>query len=420
MARRFYWLKLDGDFFDSKEVKKLRRVAGGDTYTIIYLKMLLKSMQDSGRFYYDGIEETFADEIALEINENPDDVKMTVSFLLHTGLMQEVSESEVNMTRLPEMVGSESDSARRVREHRDRKKLAEPKEEKKATPKTSAERQRAFRAKQNAEKKQHVPLIENHMNQTRYSGNYYIVMQRDHFRCAICGNVENLCVHHIDGYDPEKPENNDESRMITLCRECHSRVHAGQSVPEDLLESIGYGDNVTKKCNTDVTGGNTEKRREEIEKEREGEEMESREEPAALSAPAAAPPVPYEEIRALYHGICSSYPRVVSMSTNRKKAIAARWKEYSYDLEIFRELFERAEASAFMKGKNDRNWRADFDWMLKSDNMAKILEGKYDGQRRKPAAGQTGSGSMSTMEVLAQIAADDRAAVHEEGYTVAE
>ena len=41
MAKKYYWLKLKKDFFNSKEMKKLRRIAGGDTYTVIYLKMQL-------------------------------------------------------------------------------------------------------------------------------------------------------------------------------------------------------------------------------------------------------------------------------------------------------------------------------------------------------------------------------------------
>lgn len=43
--KRYYWLKLMDDFFDSKRIKKLRKMAGGDTYTIIYLKMQLLSLK---------------------------------------------------------------------------------------------------------------------------------------------------------------------------------------------------------------------------------------------------------------------------------------------------------------------------------------------------------------------------------------
>ena len=123
------------------------------------------------------------------------------------------------------------------------------------------------------------------------------------------------------------------------------------------------------------------------------------------SETAAADPVPYEVIKTIYHDKCPSYPRIRKLSANRKKAIAARWKEYKEDLTAFIELFEAAEASPFLQGRNDRNWSADFDWLMKSDNMAKVLEGKYDDKGRRQQT-RTGSG-FSTRDVLAGIIAEE-------------
>lgn len=122
MAKRYYWLKLPKDFFEDKAIKRLRQLAGGDTYTIIYLKMLLKSMEDDGKLFYEGIEDTICDEIALDINENADDVQVTISYLEKKGLLI-VTDSEVELTRLTEMVGSESAVTERVRKHREAQKL---------------------------------------------------------------------------------------------------------------------------------------------------------------------------------------------------------------------------------------------------------------------------------------------------------
>jgi len=52
MAKRYYWLKLPDDFFRQKPIKKLRKIAGGDTYTIIYLKMLLIAIKQDGKIYF--------------------------------------------------------------------------------------------------------------------------------------------------------------------------------------------------------------------------------------------------------------------------------------------------------------------------------------------------------------------------------
>ena len=122
MAKRYYWLKLPKDFFEDKAIKRLRQIAGGDTYTIIYLKMLLKSMEDDGKLFYEGIEDTICDEIALDINESADDVQVTISYLEKKGLLI-VTDSEVELTQLTEMVGSESAVTERVRKHREAQKL---------------------------------------------------------------------------------------------------------------------------------------------------------------------------------------------------------------------------------------------------------------------------------------------------------
>ena len=65
----------------------------------------------------------------------------------------------------------------------------------------------------------------------------------------------------------------------------------------------------------------------------------------------------------------------------RKKAIKARLNSYSVD--DFKRLFQMAEESDFLKGKNDRNWMANFDWLIKDSNMAKVLDGNYKNKAEK-------------------------------------
>lgn len=98
--------------------------------------------------------------------------------------------------------------------------------------------------------------------------------------------------------------------------------------------------------------------------------------------PLRSDPVPYLKIQELFNETCKSFPKVSRLSENRKKAIAARWKEYDRDLETFRTLFEKAEESSFLKGNNDRNWAATFDWLMKPGNMVKVLEGNYDNKEK--------------------------------------
>lgn len=244
MAKRYYWLKLKDDFFTDKRIKKLRRIAGGDTYTIIYLKMMMKCMNNDGILEYDGIEDSFADELALDLDEDADNVQITVNFLMQAGLLEEMGENHFLMTEVPELIGSETANAQRVRDFRNRQKM---------------------------------------------------------------------------------------------------------------LQSNADVTEVKQLCNV------------EIEKEKE-KDIEKREEKRES--------INYQQIADMYNDTCVSFPRLTTLSDTRKKAIRARLNTYTID--DFALMFAKAEASSFLKGGNDRNWSATFDWMIKDSNMAKILDGNYD------------------------------------------
>lgn len=119
--KRYFWIQLAQDFFKSKEMKLLRKIAGGDTHTIIYLKMMLISLEDGGHIYYDGLADNLAEEIALVIDENVEDIKITLIFLESKGLLTRNSDRDYFLEQVPEMVGSETATARRVRKFRENK-----------------------------------------------------------------------------------------------------------------------------------------------------------------------------------------------------------------------------------------------------------------------------------------------------------
>jgi predicted phage replisome organizer len=120
--KKYYWLRLQNDFFTHKEIKKLRKIAGGDTYTIIYLKMLLLSLQNQGILYYDGLEDSFAEEVALDLDEDTENVHFTMLFLKKHGLIEEKSETEVSLPATINSIGGETSGAIRVRRHRAKQK----------------------------------------------------------------------------------------------------------------------------------------------------------------------------------------------------------------------------------------------------------------------------------------------------------
>ena len=123
--KRYFWLKLYDDFFTSKRIKKLRSVAGGDTYTIIYLKMQLKSLKTEGFLYFDGVMSDFAEELALDIDESVEDVKVTINYLMSVGLLETNDGEEYKLPFLDNCIGSETAHTQRQRDYIKRKKERE-------------------------------------------------------------------------------------------------------------------------------------------------------------------------------------------------------------------------------------------------------------------------------------------------------
>ncbi len=122
-GKRYYWLRLHDDFFASPRIKKLRRLAGGDTFAIIYLKMQLRALKTEGVLYWTGLEPDFADELALDLDEEPDNVKLTLAFLLSCGLAETDDNIRFFLPAVLENTGSETASTQRWRDWKARKAL---------------------------------------------------------------------------------------------------------------------------------------------------------------------------------------------------------------------------------------------------------------------------------------------------------
>jgi len=100
----------------------------------------------------------------------------------------------------------------------------------------------------------------------------------------------------------------------------------------------------------------------------------------------------YQHITDMYNDICISFPRLTVLSEKRKQAIKARCNTYC--LAQFKEMFEKAEASDFLKGANNKNWQANFDWLMKDANFAKVLDGNYNNKPNQQQQTQQGSGNI--------------------------
>lgn len=120
--KRYYWLKLEENYFDLKIQKALRKLPSGADMLICYLKMQLKYLNKSGLIEYQGIYEDLAQEIALDIDEEVDIVKMTLTVLIKWNVIEEEN-SNLYLAEMQGRIGSKTDVALRVAKHREKQKM---------------------------------------------------------------------------------------------------------------------------------------------------------------------------------------------------------------------------------------------------------------------------------------------------------
>ena len=199
------------------------------------------------------------------------------------------------------------------------------------------------------------------------------------YQCAYCGKTEGLEQEHIV---PVKFGGKYElGNIVPACRHCNASKGDRGLVdwystsdafdPERLRHILEYAKSHDKSSNESSDKSSYVAVSEE-EKEREKE----------IDIDIKREKTDFQSVVDLYHKICVSFPSVRSLSDARKKAIKARLNTYTPD--DFKTVFENAEASSFLKGSNDRNWSANFDWLIADKNMAKVLEGNY-ADKPKPA-----------------------------------
>lgn len=121
-TKKYYWIKLKTDWFSNKHIMKLRSLEDGGDCIVVYLKMLLLSLMDEGKLYFDGMEDNFSAELALVLNEDHENVERTLDFLQRHGLIENSGDDEYKLTEVPSIVGSETGSAARTRKSREKQK----------------------------------------------------------------------------------------------------------------------------------------------------------------------------------------------------------------------------------------------------------------------------------------------------------
>ena len=118
----YFWLKVDKKFFDNIFIKKLKNIAGGYTMTVIYIRLMLESLESDCILYYEGYFNDLAEELALKLDVSEDDIRMTLSYFTQCGLIQVDSDSNAEMAQAKALVQQETNQAAYMRQYRKEQK----------------------------------------------------------------------------------------------------------------------------------------------------------------------------------------------------------------------------------------------------------------------------------------------------------
>lgn len=91
--------------------------------------------------------------------------------------------------------------------------------------------------------------------------------------------------------------------------------------------------------------------------------------------------IDYNNIVEIYNQNCYNLPKISKLTEKRKVAIRKFLKEFT--IEDFINICDLANNNDFLTGNNDRNWKADFDFLLRIDKATAILENKYSKKKDK-------------------------------------
>ncbi|AIF86107.1 TPA: conserved phage C-terminal domain-containing protein [Streptococcus agalactiae] len=114
----YFWLKFDKKFFENIFIKRLKKMAGGDTMTVLYIRLMLESLETDCILYYEGYFDNLVEELAIKLEVSEDDINMTLAYFTKCGLIQIDGSGNAQMPQAKAMLESETNWAKYKRETR--------------------------------------------------------------------------------------------------------------------------------------------------------------------------------------------------------------------------------------------------------------------------------------------------------------
>lgn len=229
--KKYYWLKLQRDFFKRHDIKIIENMMNGKDYILFYLKLLCESVDHNGNLRFNENIPYNEEMLAVITNTNVDTVRSAIRVFSQLGMIEILDDGTYYMNEMQKMIGSET---------------------------KWAEKKRIYRQKQ---KENQIEAIED---------------KQENNREVAKGEVDSV----INSFN-------------ATCKSLKQVLQINSIIEDDLLNTLSV-----------------------------------------------------------------------------------------YTTADFKKAFEKTEASDFLKGKTGGNWKASFGWIVKKDNLEKILAGNYDNDRQ--------------------------------------
>lgn len=121
-TKKYYWLKLDKNFFKRHDIRIVESMPNGKAYILLYLKLLLESIDHEGLLRFNESIPYNEDMIATITDTNVDIVRSGLKLFSDLKLLDVTEDKTIHMVQTVEMLG-ESTSTHRVKAFRERQKL---------------------------------------------------------------------------------------------------------------------------------------------------------------------------------------------------------------------------------------------------------------------------------------------------------
>lgn len=124
--KRFYWLKLQEDFFEDETIRYIEEQENGIKYSNFYLKLCLKSLRTNGkliRLVGEMLIPYDVKSLASLTGVDVDTVRCAMALFEKIGCVKVLDSGELFISQLSELVGSETDKAKMMRRLRASEKV---------------------------------------------------------------------------------------------------------------------------------------------------------------------------------------------------------------------------------------------------------------------------------------------------------